>query len=469
MSIALSVKNFQFVKTLSENQGQIYVVGGSVRDTFLKRDIKDLDIIVTKIPMNDLIRLLRRCGQTNLVGKSFGVIKFFPHEDHEFEIDIALPRKEQSTGVGHKDFDVAYDENLSIEEDLKRRDFTINAIAQNLITGDVIDPANGRLDIHNKLIRIVFENSFQEDPLRLLRAVQFASRLNFTIESNTLESMKTFAPLIESVAKERIIIEIQKLFTSKKPSVGFDLMKDSGLLHFIFPDIENMLGVLQPKKENEDVYTHTMKVLNAARSAEELEKKGDLNIMFAALFHDAGKPITKKVNDTTNAVTFFNHQVVSAGIARRWMRENKITTIGVNPKHVYHLIRHHMFETKHFENNDKALRRFVSKVGKDNIFDLLDLRLSDKKGGRFPDRVYKMLQLRENIHNEINKAPPFTAKDLVLNGFDIMNLGYEPGPVIGKIQKFLIEKVLDQPELNTKESLTNLIEENKESFTTVSK
>jgi tRNA nucleotidyltransferase (CCA-adding enzyme) len=459
MSILDTIKEYSFVNEIHKNGGEVYVVGGSLRDELLNRPIKDLDLLICKIPFDKLNKLLREHGHTNLVGKAFGIIKFFPHEDSKFELDIALPRKEASTGQGHKDFHVDFDESIPVKEDLLRRDFTINAIAKNIITGEVIDPTNGIKDLDSKIIRAVFDNSFKEDPLRLLRAIQFTARLGFTIEEGTFKQIIESVDLIDSIAKERIIVEIKKLFSAEKPSLGFDLMRDTGLLKHVFPDVQKMIGVTQPNKNNEDVYAHTMKVLDAARSADELEKSGDLQIMFAALFHDAGKPKTKREDEESKRVTFFNHQHISTGIAWRWLKDYRATTVGINPHHVCHLVKHHMFETKPFEDNDKALRRFISKVGKENIFDLIDLRLSDKKGGRFPNKVYGMLKLRERIHEEINRKVPFSAKDLAVTGYDIIQLGHEAGPIIGEIQKFLVQKVLDEPNLNTKEDLLNLIKE----------
>lgn len=462
----IELKSSSFFKSLIALGAEIFLIGGSVRDELLGKPLKDLDLVIRHIAMDDLVATLKKHGKTNLVGKSFGVIKFRPKEMPEIELDIALPRTEMSTGTGHKDFEVSFDPHLPLEEDLRRRDFTINAIAQNLQTGIIIDPFGGQKDLKEGLIRTVFEASFLEDPLRLLRAVQFAARLKFKIEARTFDEMIRHAGLIRTVAKERIIEEVRKLFLAEKPSVGFDLMRDTGLLQIVFPDVWQMIGVTQPNKNNEDVYTHTMKVLNAARAAEELVRPGNLEIMFAALFHDAGKPKTRRENDEDEkSVTFYNHQLVSTGIAWRWLNDFRATAIGVNPSHICHLVKHHMFETKEF-HNDRALRRFINKVGKDNVIDLLDLRLADKKGGRFPNKVYGIMKLREKIQEEIEKKPPFTPKDLALNGHDIMELGFKPGPVIGEIQKFLMEIVLDEPELNTKDDLTRLVEEKRAEFDT---
>ncbi len=460
MTATHSIKDFDFVREIASRGGEIYLVGGSVRDEFLNRPVKDLDAVVRLLPLDDLVALLKNFGKTNLVGKSFGVVKFIPRQNPDIEIDVALPREEISTGTGHRDFKVTFDEKLPIERDLVRRDFTINAIAKNIVTGKITDPVDGQSDIKNQLIRAVFESSFLEDPLRLLRAVQFAARFGFGIEEKTRAQMKVQANLINTVAPERVMMEIKKLFEAPKPSIGFDIMRDTGLLEHVFPDVQTMIGVLQPQKNNEDVYTHTMKVLDAARDATELEHPGNIDIMFSALFHDAGKPKTKREAEE-GAVTFFNHQHISTGIAWRWMREHKATTVGINPHHVCHLVKHHMFETKPFEGNEKALRRFINKVGPDSIFDLLDLRLADKKGGKFPKKVYGILMLREKIRAEINKKAPFTPKDLALNGHDLIEMGFKPGPIIGTIQKMLMEKVLDEPELNTKEQLAKIVEENR--------
>jgi len=469
MGVISNITQEKFFKEIQNAGGEVYLVGGCVRDEILGRPIKDLDLIVRLIPMDQLISILNNCGHANLVGKSFGIIKFYPSEDknHEHELDIALPRTEKSIGEGHRDFEVLFDENLPIEDDLRRRDFTMNAIAHDLQSNQFIDPFNGQTAIKNQEIKTVFKDSFKEDPLRLLRAIQFAARFHFKINDETREELVENAALIKKISAERIVGEVSKLFQAKKPSVGFDLMRDTGLLEYVFPDVHKMIGVTQPNKNNEDVYSHTMKVLDASRSAEELEKPGNLEIMFSALFHDAGKPKTRR--DADGKVTFFNHQHISTGIAWRWMKDHKVSTIGVNPRHVCHLVKHHMFEHKPFEGNDKALRRFIRKVGKNNVFDLVDLRIADKKGGRFPNKMYGIMKLRERIREEINRKAPFTAKDLHLTGHDLIEMGYAPGPTIGEIHRFLMEKVIDEPELNTKEELTKLVNENKDLFNVTQK
>lgn len=454
----LKLKQFEFIKGLLAKKAQVCVVGGNVRDQLLARSGKDLDLLVRLIPYDELCETLKNYGLVNVVGKSFGVIKFRPRQDPSQEIDISLPRIEKSTGSGHKDFTVDFNPQIPVEQDLARRDFTINAMAYDLDVQKIIDPFGGYEDLKKKQIRQVFREAFTEDPLRMLRAIQFAARFHFEIEPETFNFMKEQAALIQSVSKERIILEIKKLFSADKPSLGFDQMRATGILPLLFPFIHKMIGIIQPKKRNEDVYTHTMKVLDASRGATEMEKPGDLNIMFAALLHDAGKPKTYRLDEATGEVTFYAHQIVSKKIARRWLDDYKATTIGLDTHKILKLIDEHMFETKaHY--TDKAIRRFVNKIGPDLIFDLLDLRIADKKGGRFPDSMRGVMILRDKIREEVNKKPPFTPKDLAINGHDIINLGFKPGPIIGQIQSFLMDIVLDEPEKNQPDILKELVKE----------
>ncbi len=448
-----------FLRHLTDAGGEVYLVGGSVRDFLLNIPHKDYDILVRKLSSADLIRALKPVGQVKEVGKSFGVIKFRPREDFDQEFDIALPRIEKSTGSGHRDFEVDFNSDIPVEQDLARRDFTINAMALELATGKIIDPFGGQNDLRDKKIRQVFLQAFEEDPLRLMRAVQFAARFDLQIETETAASMRTHAPLIKTVSSERIIEEIRKLLMAKRPSIGFDLMRETGLLDFVFPFVTKMIGILQPMKQNEDVYLHTMKVVDAARSSVEMEHAGEIEIMFAALLHDAGKPQTYRVDPVTKKTTFYSHQVVSKRIARKWLNDFKATTIGLDVDEVLSLVEHHMFETKSFYS-DRAIRRFVSKIGTETIFKLIDLRIADKKGGRYPDSMKGILKLRDRIREEVNKKPPFGPRDLAVTGHDMINMGFAPGPLLGKIQKFLVEKVLDEPELNEKEKLMELIQKN---------
>ncbi len=444
-----------FIAKILEQGGEIFEVGGTVRDDLLGRPHKDKDYLVRKLPLPRLKKILESQGRVLTVGKSFGVLKFRPHGGEQ-EFDIALPRTERSTGPGHRDFEVSFDENLPIEADLKRRDFTLNAMARALPSGEILDPFNGRQDLKNKILRQVFEQSFPEDPLRLLRGVQFAARFELSVEPITLEAMKTHAPLISAIAPERVIEEIGKLFKAQRPSLGFYLMKDTGLLPHVFPELQRTIGVAQPAKRKGDVFDHTMLVLDASRSSNDLDQPGDLEIMFASLFHDVGKPDTQAYNAERNRITFFGHQIVSTRLTRKWLKRYRANMLGINPDNVLSLVHNHMFETKSFYS-EKAIRRFIQKIGQELIFKLMDLRIADKKGGAFPDKFHGIVKLKEKIRQELERKPPFGPKDLAINGHDLMTAGYPPGPLMGKILHQLVEVVLDEPEKNNREFLLDYV------------
>jgi len=440
-----------FLDAIYQAGGRVYEVGGTVRDALLGHPHKDKDFLVLKVPIARLTQLLRQHGQVHEVGKSFGILKFRPRgEEHDY--DVALPRTEKSTGPHHRDFEVRFDENLPIELDLQRRDFTINAMARECRGGDLVDPFGGQQDLKNRVLKQVFSESFVEDPLRLLRAVQFAARFELTIETETLAAMKRHAASIDTVSPERVIEEIGKLFRAERPSSGFYLMRDTGLLNFVFPELVKTIGVAQPAKKSGDVFEHTMKVLDASRSCSDLDRPGDLEIMFASLFHDIGKPYTVGYNDKTQRVTFYGHQIVSTRLTRKWLKKYRANMLGIDPENVLTMVHNHMFETKSFYT-ERAIRRFVHKIGKDLIFKLVDLRIADKKGGAYPNQLKGILRLKRRIQEELDKKPPFGPKDLALNGHDLMSLGYPEGPALGQILKKLVEVVLDEPERNTRQSL----------------
>ena len=325
-------------------------------------------------------------------------------------------------------------------------------MAQDIKTGHIIDPFHGKEDLEHKLLRIVFPKAFEEDPLRMLRAIQFAARFDFEIEPATKESIRTNAKLISTISAERVIDEIRKLMKAPKPSRGFYLMKETDLLRYVFPDLAILIDLKQDKQPGDDVFAHTMRVLDAARNDPELLEPGEINLMFAALFHDVGKAKTERYHEASQRTVFFGHQIVSARMARKWMREMKVETIGVDPSLVCKLVEQHMFETKaHF--TERAIRRFIAKIGKDIILKLLDLRFADNRGGKYPQGVKGVLRLKKRIQEELAKKPPFGAKDLTVNGHDLMELGIPAGPLLGNIITHLVEMVLDHPEKNQKDLL----------------
>jgi len=443
-------------------KGKLYLVGGNVRDRLIHPDIepKDADLLVTGIPLEDLTRTLEPFGRVDLVGRSFGVLKFTPHPSdlipQPATLDISLPRKEASTGVGHKDFSVDHDPDLPLEADLGRRDFTINAMAYPLDekTAEehrfkvqekvLIDPFHGREDLKESLIRMINLRTFEEDPLRMLRAVQFAARFEFAIEEGTFRAMKQHARLIATVSPERIQEELAKLLTkADKPSIGLFLMQRSGLLREVLPELEEGVGCDQPGGYHaHDVFKHTLMAVDASPKA--------LIPRLAALFHDVAKPKTREVYD--GGATFYGHDKMGAEMTEGALSRLKYSNEVID--RVVRLVSAHMFqgpETK------KGLRRLIRKVGEDQIFTLLDLRRADivaqGKGGSSKD----VDEFEKIIREEMAKKPPLSTRDLAIDGKDVMKeFELTPGPLVGKVLNHLLEAVLDEPGLNRREGLLGL-------------
>ena len=251
------LKNSVFIKEILEKDGQVFIVGGAVRDNFLKLPIKDIDLLVTGIELQDLETILKQFGKAELVGKSFGVIKFKTDQiDLDEPIDVALPRTDVKIGDGHKGFEVKVDHNLPIETDLHRRDFTINAMAINLSTNELIDPFDGLKDIKSKTLRMVNESSFIEDALRMMRGLQFASRFKgFEFDPLTFKKIQENAHLIKEISGERILMELEKI-VSKNGDMdkALVLLNSSGIFHEFF-DVQNYINKFKKlKKSRLDFY-----------------------------------------------------------------------------------------------------------------------------------------------------------------------------------------------------------------------
>jgi len=428
-------------------QGHIYEVGGIVRDRLLGRKgvAHDRDYLVTGIQYENLSKILKPYGQVNLVGRSFGVIKFSQkHNDDFVTFDISLPRTEFSTGTGHKDFEVNYNPDLNIEDDLSRRDFTVNAMAWDLESNSLIDPLNGKSDLDAGVIKIVYPKSFKDDPLRLLRAVQFAARFNFKIDPDTYQHMCDNASMITTVSPERIAEELNKLLTlAVKPSVGFNLMEACGILKFIIPELQACKGVDQPGGYHKyDVYEHTVRTIDACPNK--------LSLRLAGLFHDINKPQAKRIVE--KGATFYGHEMQGAKTVKKVLKRLRYSNEIINE--VQLLVERHMFTT---DVTPKGMRRLIKRVGLPLIFDLLDLRRADVVAQGMGGITDDVDQFEKDIREEIDKKPPFSLSDLALDGKYIMekfNIG--EGPMVGKILDYLMDQVLDNPEFNNKEKMEEL-------------
>ena len=290
----VNINDLAFKQDVVDAGGKIYSVGGKVRDDFLGKDSKDLDILITGVPFETLEQILAKYGTVNNVGKSFGIIKFKHFNDDE-EIDIALPRTEKKTDAGYQGFEVTSDHGLPIEQDLARRDFTINSIARDS-GGNIIDPYNGVQDLKDKIIRVTNPDAFAEDPLRMLRAVQFAARFDFTIEPVTLKLIQDNAAKIKEISPERILIEFDKIVTKGDPIAGIYWLNNTLLFQHIFGvqfvgkytedflDVNNMAEfiyaclhrtTINPSTYYKQVLKGDNDTVNNIRALEYLDKIGD--------------------------------------------------------------------------------------------------------------------------------------------------------------------------------------------------
>jgi tRNA nucleotidyltransferase/poly(A) polymerase len=446
----------------------VYTVGGTVRDILLGRPRKDVDLLVTGMPQPDLIRFLRRYGRVQLTGRAFGVIKFLPQQWQDPPIDIALPRTEISTGTGHRDFVVTFDHTLPVETDLGRRDFTINAIAMDVTTGQLLDPFGGRQDLAQRLLRQVSPLAFPEDPLRMLRGVQLATRLELRLESTTHQAMQHHAASITTVAAERIAEELRKLLQASAPSTGFWLMYDTGLLSYILPEIARLVGLatipaLPPNNvaasampTGDDAFQRTIRRLDALQQQEVITHRRHLDVLLAALFQDSGRP------DTASAAlspSVGSEGVVqrSATLASQRLAALKMTTIGVRPEVIKCLIIASATQNAEL-STAPGLRHFLHRYGAETTFMVLDLWLADRLAHIPPQAVDDLLGLRQRFQEELAHRVPLSLKDLALNGHDLQRLGIPAGPQMGGILQALLQRVLDDPACNTRTQLLAIVQ-----------
>ena len=427
--------------------GNIFEVGGCVRDAIMGigKDEKDKDYLVTNITFDQLVAILKKFGHVDLVGKSFGVIKFTtsPNGDgRSYTYDIALPRKEYSTGSGHRDFQVDFDHTLPIEKDLERRDFTVNAIARNLKTDQLIDPFGGQDDIKRGVIRMLRADTFHDDPLRMLRAVQFASRFDFEIEPQTYRAICDNVELIETISPERIAEELNKLLEkAPRPSSGIRLMKETGLLEKIMPEMAGTYDVDQPGGYHaHDVFTHSILTIDSLPTE-------NLALRYAGLFHDIAKPQTKFVED--GLAHFYGHDAKGAETAKNILTRLRYSHNLISD--VVTLIKGHMFTP---EVTDKGLRRLIRRIGENLIFDLLELRRADVTAQGMGNQTPEIDDLELRIKAELDKKVPLGVSQLDIDGEIVMReFDLSQSPLVGEVLNYLLELVLDDPEKNKQDIL----------------
>ncbi len=417
---------------------EAFVVGGCVRDALRGVDPHDWDVATSATP-DEIQKVFRHSLYLN----RFGTV-VVRQGDHE--IEVTTYRIEADYADHRHPTAVAFTDSL--HEDLSRRDFTMNAMAWRPgiggKPGELVDPFGGQRDLEARVVRAVGEprERFAEDALRMLRAVRFATRLGFAIDPRTADAIRDSAALATNLSGERIQQEISKMLEAPKPSEAFRLLSDLGLLQVICPELEDAKGTPQDKAVAQNVFEHSLATLDATPA-------DDLVLRLAGLFHDIGKPATFADGH------FHQHEFVGEAkardILRRWRFDKETVT------RVTHLVRNHMFWYQS-EWTPSAVRRFVRKVGLENIPALFALRKADNigSGARSP-RMYALEALWERVQEEIRAASAFSLKDLAIDGNDVMaELGIPPGPRVGRILDELFERVTDDPKLNTRERLLEL-------------
>ncbi len=431
-----------FAAPFREAGFQCYLVGGAVRDTLMGRAHTDYDIATDALP-EQVTSLFRRVIPTGIKHGTVTVL----FKDITFEVTTF--RTEAGYSDGRRPDSVTF--APTIFDDLSRRDFTINALACDLRTDKIIDPHGGRKDLEARLIRAIGDPSerFNEDGLRPLRACRIAAQLSFMIHETTLAAIPGSLGVLAKVSAERVRDELLKTIESPLPSAGFFLMRDTGILGVILPELLEGVGVEQGSLHCYDVFTHSLYACDAAPRA-------SLILRMAALLHDIGKPRTRSVAPDGHP-TFYSHEKVSAEMVEAILMRLKLPLAVV--KDVCHLVTHHMFNYQE-EWSDAAVRRLIARVGEEKIDDLMALRRADQIGmcrenaAAFPQGL---ADFAARVHSVKQEGRAFSLRQLAVHGGDIMKtLGIPPGPVVGVILNELLQAVLEDPGLNEKEKLLEI-------------
>lgn len=464
---------------------EAYVVGGAVRDAFLARDTTDWDFTTDATPEQIQVLFPKHFYDNSFGTVGIPAMHLFTmmrnagwQVDEAYEDDVwgkeVFEVTTYRTEVGYTDKrrpdEVHW--GTSIDEDLARRDFTINAMAlsvgdpkregyvvlnghealarkqtESTVAARLIDLYEGMTDLDKKIVRTVrdADERFEEDALRMMRAIRFGAQLGFGIEDNTLDGVMRCAHLIEHVSWERKRDELMKILASDYPADGIQLLFTSGLLMYLIPEMLPMRGVRQGGHHIYDVWTHSIESLRHCPSTDPL-------VRLATLLHDVGKPKTYQ-EQGPRGVTFYGHEVVGARMVRQIGRRLRLSNKEVDK--LTTLVRWHMFMYDP-EMTDAAIRRFIRRVGIENINDMMLLRVGDRKGGGSKATSWRLRELQQRIGEQLYQ--PLAIKDLQVDGADVMEvLGIEPGPAVGAVLKQLFEEVLEDATLNTRAHLLERI------------
>ncbi len=513
LSIPLQV--LFILKTLRDSNFDTYLVGGAVRDILAENKLTDFDFCTNArpeqiqalfteshyendfgtvlVPENHLVEQMglekirnsnsETCLPARQVLNSRGAKLIKPQHIKKIHESLKTPKIEENINVVfYQKYEVttyrskelysnfrkpdSLEWGESIEEDLARRDFTINAMALSVsddflsklswdkntnpdLTIDIsegnyelIDPYDGQADLEKGVIKAVgeAETRMREDALRMLRAIRFSVQLNMQIDELTFQAIEKEHKLLQHISTERIRDEFMKIIASDFPAEGVEILDEAGLLQYIIPELLAAKGVEQGGHHTTDVWTHLIDSLRYCPSPDPV-------VRIATLLHDIDKPKSYKLQNGN--ITFYNHEVTGARTARNIARRLKLYKEDI--ERVFILVRYHMFYYKP-ENTDASIRRFMRKVGLEHLDDILDLREADRLGSGARKTSWRLEEMKERMLEQLNQ--PMDVTDLAINGHDLMQkLGLKPGPQLGEILNSLLELVLEKPELNSREKL----------------
>jgi len=421
-----------------------WVVGGCVRDTLRGEPVNDWDVATTALP-EKVQQTFRKVIPTGIDHGTVTVL--WKGEAYE----VTTLRGEGAYTDGRRPDSVVFVED--IDRDLARRDFTVNAIAYDPVDGRVADPFDGLVDMGNRVLRAVGDpiERFQEDGLRILRGARFVATLDFELEEATEAAFRGALDTFRKVSPERVRDEWMKAMKASTPSRAFEVMRRTGILEVSYPELLEQVGCAQNQWHAYDVWGHTMRVLD--------ESEGDPVERIAALLHDVAKPRTRAKSDKTNDWTFYHHEKVGADMAERWLRDYRFSN--QERDLVVGLIRHHLICYTN-EWTDAAVRRFIKRVGTDTVDPLLRLGEADAlgKGRNVEEELESLKELRGRIDKTIEEGSALTTQDLAIGGNDVIPLlDGGAGPMVGQILRTLLDRVIEDPSLNTRDKLMPIAEE----------
>ncbi|MGZ8782231.1 MAG: CCA tRNA nucleotidyltransferase [Gaiellaceae bacterium] len=430
-----------------------YLVGGAVRDELLGKAPRELDFVVPGVGHAELRAALEPHGKVEdlVVAEQHVGVRLLPRDQaaralQPAGIEFTPPRMESSTGPGRHDFTIVADKAISLEQDMERRDFTINAIARRLETGEILDPLHGRDDLERGVLRTTSPTSFRDDPLRIVRGLRFVAQLGFDPDEDTLRQMREWAPQLAHVSGERIggglaadgMGELSKLLLGPYPAKALRLARDTGVLPHLLPELAPAIGYRQrSERQHLPLDEHVFAVVQAAADA-----GAPLEVRLGALLHDLGKPETERQGGG-------DHAAVGAALASQTLSRLRYPTR--LREYVVRLVREHPFSAKG-EPGAVDARRLLARHGKRLAFDLLTHRAADLAGKTVPPSDQEWLaRFRALVEQE--QAQPHRLADLEIDGSDLIAIGFSEGPELGSVLQTLLAEVVEDPDRNQREQL----------------